>query len=205
MHLWPWHKIHFDCFTLIGRILSKKSVFHIIEIIFLRAQCITFIGIYWQNMEQKVHMYIFSYIKSLKINNLYFHLLIMNIYIYMKSGSTCKEGAILRQYIYIYSTSECGSAQLILWQLVYESCVGRQKTRINVRMAFLRWDLLERVIFLRMTLQSPSFCKASQSGISNGAFYFSLAEAYVTTWPGAKYCTWRINRRPFVCSLLSYH
>lgn len=35
----------------------------------LKAQCVTFTGTYWHEMEQKVHLYLFSFIKSLKINN----------------------------------------------------------------------------------------------------------------------------------------
>lgn len=48
-------------------------------------------------MESKIHIHVFSYIKSLKINDFCFHLLIIRFCIYIQSRSTCKEAAILQQ------------------------------------------------------------------------------------------------------------
>lgn len=55
----------------------------------LKAQRVASEGIYCHEMAWKIHLFVFSDVKSLKINNLCFHSLITSIYIHGKSR--CKE------------------------------------------------------------------------------------------------------------------
>lgn len=57
-------------------------------------------------MDKKIHMHVSGNKKmSLKIKNYCFHLLV-SIYIYTKSRSTCKEGAVLRHHVSVVAQNE---------------------------------------------------------------------------------------------------
>lgn len=56
--------------------IENKRVMKKIQLKFsLKALCVTLKGIYWQWMEQQTHMYVFSDVNSLKINNLRVYML----------------------------------------------------------------------------------------------------------------------------------